>query len=100
MHHHNNNNEPKEDLNMTIRSRLLTTTAMLRPVLPQQNDHAQERIEVAKAYLNRWPAILANPFDRSVIWVESEPDDWREFIEYAIQTSGIPKIKRNARRLN
>ena len=59
-----------------------STNLTSAPPAPQL-DMAEERIAVATAYLARRPFVLHNPFDRSVIWVESEPDDWRELLAAA-----------------
>lgn len=66
---------------LSPRAILLTTTALHIPQPP--HDYADERISIGGAYLGRIPHRLHHPFDGSVFWVESEPDDWRNLIEGA-----------------
>lgn len=67
-----------------IRAHLLTTVSRLEgPPLPP--DYADIRFEISRRLLGRkapmQPVVLRHPWDGSVVFVEGEPDDWREFIE-------------------
>ncbi len=66
-----------EPLQLNTRAYLMGSVAQIRqPVLPS---HAQERFAMAKKRLGRDPVLLFHPWDPAiVIWVESEPDDWRD----------------------
>lgn len=68
---------PVRYLFRSTRALLLSSTSMVPPV-NDEDDRAADRIAVARAYLQRPPFGLRNPFDGSVFWVESEPDNWRE----------------------
>lgn len=75
---------------------LNTTTALVSADYPQLPDMAEDRVMIAKAVLGREPVVLRNKFTGLVVWVESEPADWRDFL-----TQNNPKtIAQAARRLH
>lgn len=66
------------------RTFLLTTVSRLEgpPPLP---DYADIRFEISRRLLARkapmQPVVLRHPWAGNVVYVEGEPDNWREFIE-------------------
>lgn len=66
------------------RARLLTTVSRLEGP-PPPPDYADIRFEISRRLLARvpprQPVVLRHPWDGHVVFVEGEPDDWREFIE-------------------
>lgn len=67
-----------------FRAHLLSTVSHLEGP-PQPPDYADIRFEISRRLLGRkapmQPVVLHHPWDGSVVFVEGEPDDWREFIE-------------------
>lgn len=84
----------------TIRSHLLSTVSHLeRP--PAAPDHGADRYAIAKRVLGREPVVLIHPWPpHQVVYVESEPDDWRDFIEQAVAAGGLQPVLRAAGRMH
>lgn len=60
-----------------------------------------ERYAIARAVLGRSPVVMFHPNPpHQCIFVESEPDDWRDFIEQAIASGGVQSVLRTARMLH
>jgi hypothetical protein len=82
------------------RSVLLSTVSRLEG--PQiAADHGADRFAIAKRVLGRTPVVLIHPMPpHQVVWVESEPDDWRAFIEQANADGGLQPVLRAAGRMH
>lgn len=48
-----------------------------------------DRIAISRAYLGRDPHVLRFPDTGAAFWVEAEPDDWADFLEYADRRDGV-----------
>lgn len=60
---------------------LLGSTALTSAPYPRRNDYAGDRVAVGRAVLGRAPHVLTNPYTDEVVWVESEPEDWRDLFD-------------------
>lgn len=74
---------------------LLAGVSRLKEPLPP--DHASVRFQIAKRVLGREPVVVFHPWNPSqVIYVEGEPDDWREFIEQRMEEGRLDAVMRDA----
>lgn len=78
-----------------VRFHLLTGVSRLEEHLPP--DHAQTRFEIAKRLLGREPVVVFHPWNPSqVIYVEGEPDDWRDFLEQKMAEGKMGEVMKDA----
>ncbi|MFE3836916.1 hypothetical protein [Pseudogemmobacter sonorensis] len=85
---------------ITQRAALLCSTSITSPQsIPAQPEHLLERMMIAHAYLGRQPIVISNPFTGAPFFIETEPDDWRDFIALAEQREGgVEGLTREMRR--
>lgn len=76
------------------RAALLTTVSRLS--VPLAPDHGDIRIEIARRLLGRPPVIMRHPWTGQVAFVESEPDDWRDFLENAMAEGTLGDVMKAA----
>jgi hypothetical protein len=82
------------------RSYLLSTVSHLEGPRAAP-DHGADRYAIAKRVLGRDPVVLRHPWPpHQVVYVESEPDDWRDFIEQANANGGLQPVLRAAGRMH
>lgn len=82
-------------LKRPVRFQLLAGVSRLEEVIPP--DHASVRFQIAKRVLGREPVVVFHPWNPSqVIYVEGEPDDWREFIEQRMEEGKLGAVMRDA----
>ena len=83
-----------------MRSFLMSSVSHLEPAaIP--DDWAADRRYVARRVLGREPVMLRHPMPpHQVIWVESEPDDWRDFLIQARLNGGVDAVLRAAGRMH
>lgn len=77
-----------------VHAHLMATVSHLD--VPQPPDHAEVRVEIARRLLGRMPVIMRHPWDGSVVFVESEPDDWREFLEERMRDGALGEVLKDA----
>ena len=81
-----------------MRRLLLSTAGLATPfMVPQRNDMAADRIGVSRACLGRDPVVLRHPWDGHVIYVQGEPDNWRQLLEQADSIAMAADAKRMGR---
>ena len=77
------------------RFHLLAGVSRLKEPLPP--DHAETRFQIAKRLLGREPVVMCHPWNPGlVIYVEGEPDDWREFLEQKIEEGKLEEVLKAA----
>lgn len=82
-------------LKRPVRFNLLAGVSRLNDPLPP--DHGQTRFQIAKRLLGREPVVVFHPWNPSqVIYVEGEPDDWREFLEQKIEEGKLDEVLKAA----
>lgn len=59
----------------------------------------RDRITLAHAFLGRPPIVLMNPYTGVPFFIESEPDDWRQFLEEADQKGGVDAVAAHMRKI-
>lgn len=84
---------------MNVRAALLSSTSITSPpVIPPLPERLVDRIMIAHAYLGRRPIIAYNPFTGVPFFIETEPEDWRDFIALADQRGGVGALTQEMRR--
>lgn len=85
-----------QPIHSPMRSLLLSSVSRLYGPAPL-DDHGDVRIAISRGVLRRWPVVMRHPWDGSVVFVEGEPDNWREFIEDAIAQGELEHVLQAAR---
>lgn len=80
--------------NRPVRAHLMATVSRLG--VPQDPDYGEVRVEIARRLLRRMPVIMRHPWDGQVVFVESEPDDWRDFLEEKMRDGAMGEVLKDA----
>lgn len=82
-------------------TRAALLTSVSRFSVPVQDDYGDIRFEIARRLLRRvppqQPVVMRHPWSGQVVFVESEPDDWREFLEAAMREGTLGQVMNAAR---
>lgn len=81
-----------------LRAILLSSVSRLEAPMP--DDYGDIRFEISRRLLGRvppmQPVVMRHPWTGRVIFVEGEPDNWREFIEGAMADGTLPQVLKAA----